>query len=126
MDKWGANTTYLIGIASYPLALIILLCIPETAKRKDVSEPTVDDPAPNGSSAAPEERSKFRQRLEALLEHVQTDLMPLLSRGTIVLGLLAFLINSLARPVFAILIQYMSVRFGWKLGQVGRFSLVFI
>jgi hypothetical protein len=117
MAKYGPNTAYLIGIAGYIMAFIILLCIPETAKLNNPSEHE-RAASTDSSPTAPTDDSKLRQRLEALLDHVRTDLIPILSRGTIMRGLIAVLVNNFARPIFAILIQYMSAQFQWKFERV--------
>lgn len=113
MDRVGANFCYLLGIPAYLLIFVILWFIPETAKLSEASSPNTEELA-----ELSKQTSGMKQRLAGLMEHVKTEFIPILSRGTLVLGMLSLLVSSFARPVFAILMQYMTIRFDWKYSQV--------
>ena len=116
MERFGANLCFLFGILAYLLVFGILWFIPETSKSSQSSGDSL--PSTAESAELLKHGSGISQKLVDLVDHIRTDLLPLLSRGTLVLGMLSLLVNYFALPVFNILMQYMTIRFEWKYSQV--------
>lgn len=61
--------------------------------------------------------SWFQEKYSATKDRVVEEVLPLLRRREILLGVAALVVAVFARPVSEILLQYMSVRFHWKFSK---------
>jgi hypothetical protein len=122
MDRFNAFVPYAATIPLRLASFLFLLIIPETSSKpktgeRSSSENVVADESPN--------TGRLRQKVDQLLSHIRVDVLPLISRAPIILGLIALLVGNFARSVSEFLLQYMTFRFDWRWSQVSREHMQF-
>lgn len=116
MDSWNSYYAYLFGLPLEFLGFLVLAIIPETAKPNKDQE--YSSHSSSSSTAEHNGRSWLKQRYHFLKTHIIVNVMPLLCQRAILQGLVALFVNRFSRSILKTLMQYLSARFGWKLGQV--------
>lgn len=123
MDHFDAYVSYAATIPLRIASFLFLLIIPETlSKLKNIercaseytSTTKIDD------IHEPPKKGPLREKVDRLLSHIRMDIIPLITRGPVVLALLAILVGSFARTVSEFLLQYMTIRFDWRWSQVSK------
>jgi len=125
LDQYGPNHAYLFSLPFQLLGLTILPLLPGhvaiSKGNEGEHDQAIQEIQEGGESISPPLESSMRPRdWSALTTQLAKDIWPILRQATIALGLLALLLNRFSRPLFEFLMQYMSVRFGWTLSQVGN------
>ena len=122
MDKYGALFTYYLTIPTRILAILIMAFIPQTGPKLTTETSSLDESMHGDTDLDAIDKPTFsdmiRRNFNALHAHISNNMIPILSRGVIILGILSLLVNTFARPLFDLLIQYMRVRFSWEYSQV--------
>lgn len=70
-------------------------------------------------------RSTLGQPLLKVVRYLRQDVGGLLSQKALLLGLLAVVGCRLGRPMLELILQYMSVKFGWHFSKVGHFRVAY-
>lgn len=68
-------------------------------------------------------KASYKQPLIKVMHYLREDVGGLLSQKQLLLGLLAVVGCRLGRPMLELILQYMSVRFGWHFSKVSNPSL---
>lgn len=114
MDNVGPYTTFALGIPCLILGLFVIPWIPQSS-----SKPSTDGLPTNASSregsGIPVRGTK---RFKDLYESIQRDFTSILKEKAIIVGIFALAIQKLGRPIVTLLLQYMSIKFDWKLSKV--------
>lgn len=121
MSKYGPYAPYLSGIPLEMLGFIILYLLPasETSAKNDpITFQVIDTTADHGRNTWP------RRIMITSVMHTRTLATYLVNRPGLLVLLLAFMVNKLSRQIEEIMIQYVTVRFGWTLAQVGMIQLL--
>jgi hypothetical protein len=117
METIGPHSTWFLGIVQQIAGLSILLLLPKTSTQPEqVLDHDLDTPLAKSSEM---NLMNISEQFEGLSAHFKDSVLPLL-RPTIIIGLLAMLVNCLVQPIMQLLLQYMSVRFRWPISQVSR------
>jgi MFS family permease len=125
-DRLGASWAYSIWIPTRFLAMLLLIPIPEKVKTELVEPdepPGAATPTSSESSAERCKKSLLRRKFDDMFRHVRMDLLPILGRCVIVVGIVSLVITNFARTMFEIVVQYMRVRFNWEYEDVSAKSL---
>jgi hypothetical protein len=123
MDRFDAYVPYAATIPIRIASFLFLLIIPETSpklKTGEISPPENVSVAEIEVADEPSSMGPLRQKIDRLLSHIQMDVVPLITRGPIILSLIAILVGNFARTVSDLLLQYMTVRFDWRWSQVSE------
>jgi hypothetical protein len=127
MERYGSIFTYFLSIPWNIVALLILFLIPETKPKSNTEPSTLEDLTANESNGQSSEHPtltrKVQRAFDNLYGHIQADVIPLLSRGVIILGIFSLFVSNFVRPIFDLLIQYMVLRFSWKYSQVSDVAI---
>jgi MFS family permease len=102
----GPHLTFLFTLPFALIGLVVLRFIPETLN------PT------NHNPGIEPEPFNIRKKFESINIHLRESILPLLNRPLLFIALMALFVNRLSRPILAMLLQYMSAKFHWKLEQV--------
>lgn len=116
MTTFNAYISYATTIPIRLLSFLFPLVIPET-KAKDASNGSPEQPLSDSDSIEPAKRHHFLRKLDELLSHLRSDVLPLITRTPLLLGMMSLLIEEFARTQGEFLLQYMTIRFGWRYSQ---------
>lgn len=72
----------------------------------------------NDSHHASKTKANYKQPLIKVVQYLREDVGGLLSQRQLLLGLLAVVGCRLGRPMLELILQYMSVKFGWHFSKV--------
>lgn len=129
MNALGPHFAFLTAVPLEALAFVVLGFIPNT-KPPDIvpssdMEGTEGDQSqsPNGQceEAIPcllSLKERALQTLSHISHNIQHGVHTLGSHKSLLVGLLALVVAKMARPMLELILQYMSVRFGWPLAKV--------
>ncbi|KAF5720124.1 major facilitator superfamily transporter [Fusarium mundagurra] len=127
MKSLGPHFAFLTAVPLEALAFVVLSFIPNTRASDSVSsgtEGTEGDPSqlPNGQceERTSDQVSLKRRALQTLLHlshNIRHGVHTLGSHNSLLVGLLALVVAKMARPMLELILQYMSVRFGWPLAK---------
>jgi MFS family permease len=130
MERYGSGYTYFITLPWDLVSFVLIFLLPETSKLKDPDTETVADLEPMDETALLDEdllrepasrlsryHAWMHKRYTFTKDHIFGQVLPLLKRREIFLGIAALVVAVFARPVSEMLLQYMSARFHWKLSK---------
>jgi MFS family permease len=117
LDTIGPHATFLVTIPILFLAFIPIALYPSEARaeaRALMRSPETDD------VTADQRRFKdiLKQRVHNVFRLMRRDVAPFIFQRSIILGISSLAIQKLARPMLQLLLQYMSIKFGWSLSKV--------
>ncbi|KAM7190719.1 Major facilitator superfamily domain containing protein [Naviculisporaceae sp. PSN 640] len=120
MKVLGDWTTIYIGLSILVLATLFASCLPETLKTKNQ-----DDHGPNPF----ENTSKLDLKPEQLISKIQTSLLRFrdflkLLHTNLLLLLTSILLTTFGRDAQTVLLQYVTVKFGWSWGEAGLITSI--
>jgi hypothetical protein len=129
MNALGPHFAFLTAVPLEALAFVVLGFIPNTRASDCVlsndMETTEADQNQSLSGQREETTSdpvSFKERTLKTLSHISHDIQhgvhTLGSHKSLLVGLLALVVAKMARPMLELILQYMSVRFGWPLAKV--------
>nr|RBQ90591.1 hypothetical protein FVER53263_09940 [Fusarium verticillioides] len=128
MNALGPHFAFLTAVPLEALAFVVLGFIPNTRASVSVlsndMETTEADQSQSHSSQCEEATSdpvSFKERALQTLSHISHNIQhgvhTLGSHKSLLVGLLALVVAKMARPMLELILQYMSVRFGWPLAK---------
>ncbi|KAF5599390.1 major facilitator superfamily transporter [Fusarium pseudoanthophilum] len=128
MNALGPHFAFLTAVPLEALAFVVLGFIPNTRASVSVlgndMETTEADQNQSHSSQCEETTSdpvSFKERARQTLSHISHNIQhgvhTLGSHKSLLVGLLALVVAKMARPMLELILQYMSVRFGWPLAK---------
>ncbi|KAF4435233.1 MFS transporter [Fusarium acutatum] len=127
MNALGPHFAFLMAVPLEALAFVVLGFIPNTRASGSVpsgTEGTEGDRSqlPNGQSEETTSdqvslKEKVLQTLSHLSRNIRHGVHTLGSHKSLLVGLLALVVAKMARPMLELILQYMSVRFGWPLAK---------
>ncbi|KAH7182147.1 major facilitator superfamily domain-containing protein [Fusarium sp. MPI-SDFR-AT-0072] len=127
MKALGPHFAFLTAVPLEALAFVVLGFIPntkssesapsdiegtereETQSANDQCEETINDQNPL--------KNKVLQALSHLSHNIRHGVHTLGRHKSLLIGLLALVVAKMARPMLELILQYMSVRFGWPLAK---------
>ena len=118
MDRFDAYVPYAVTIPLRLASFLFLLIIPETSSKPQNGERSFTENVEVANEAS--SIGLLREKVHRLISHVRIDVIPLITRGPIVLSLVAILVGSFARTVSEFLLQYTTLRFDWRWSQVSN------
>lgn len=132
MKTLGPHFAFLTAVPLEALAFVVLGFIPNT-KSSDSAPSDIEGTEGEGSPSANGEceetvnhgdssKSKVLRALSHLSHNIQHGVCTLGSHKSLLVGLLALVVAKMARPMLELILQYMSVRFGWPLAKVRVFQ----
>lgn len=131
MELAGPHFAFLTAIPLEALAWVALGLIRETkssdAGQDDMEEAQslIDNNVGNVEDSRPTSlKSKIRWASSRLSHKLTHSVGALGSQMGLLAGLMALVVAGFARPMLELILQYMSVRYGWSLSKVSRLSVV--
>ncbi|KAF5655016.1 major facilitator superfamily transporter transporter [Fusarium sp. NRRL 25303] len=132
MKALGPHFAFLTAVPLEALAFVVLGFIPNT-KSSDSAPSDIEGTEGEESQSANDEceetvndenssKNKVLQALSHLSHNIQHGVRTLGSHKSLLVGLLALVVAKMARPMLELILQYMSVRFGWPLAKVRVFQ----
>jgi DNA-binding protein Fis len=129
MKALGPHFAFLTAVPLEALAFVVLGFIPNTRSPHNTPDDHVEgtggeeSQTDNGQceETANDQSSSKNKALRAsshLLQNIQHGVRTLGSHKSLLIGLLALVVAKMARPMLELILQYMSVRFGWPLAKV--------
>jgi hypothetical protein len=112
----GPHSTFVLAQPLGMLGLIFLKFMPQSQNIPS-HEATENDVHPEGF------RSVLMKKVRAMKAHMHNDVLPMLSRPLLFLGLLSLFANRLARPILTMFVQYTAAKFHWTIAKVCRWCL---
>lgn len=132
MKALGPHFAFLTAVPLEALAFVVLGFIPNTKSSdsapSDIEGPEREEPQPangEGEESMNDEnlsKNKVLQALSHLSHNIRHGVRTLGSHKSLLVGLLALVVAKMARPMLELILQYMSVRFGWPLAKVRVFQ----
>ncbi|KAF5565131.1 major facilitator superfamily transporter [Fusarium napiforme] len=128
MNALGPHFAFLTAVPLEALAFVVLGFIPSTRASDSVPsndmETTEADQSlsPNGQGEEPpsdqdSSKNKVLQALSHLSQSIRYGVHTLGGHKRLLVGLLSLVVAKMARPMLELILQYMSVRFGWPLAK---------
>jgi MFS family permease len=119
MENLGSKSTYFTTLPWDLLSFVLIFLLPETLKIKEEEAP---EPLNSHIPQRPSNRlsrysSWMQEKYSTTKDHVRKQVLPLLARREILLGVAALVVAVFSRPVSEMMIQYTSARFQWKLSK---------
>jgi hypothetical protein len=112
MRTIGSHFTFLLGTVLASSCFLPLYFVRDAPPKPAVvaeSEDERDGPAPpNG----------VRENIVKVIRFIRDDIRPLLVQSSVLVGLVCLALYRVGRPLLELVLQYMSVRFGWALSTV--------
>lgn len=121
MKVLGPYFAFLVAVPLEALAFVVLGFIPNTRSPHNTTNYNTDGEEAEESQVADDQRQESRDpRFSAshLLQNIQRGVSTLGMQKGLWVGLLALVVAKMARPMLELILQYMSVRFGWPLSRV--------
>lgn len=132
MMALGPHFAYLTAVPLEALAFVVLGFIPNTKSSDSASsdiESTEGEESPPANGEGEESmndenssKNKVLQALSHLSHNIRLGVRTLGSHKSLLVSLLALIVAKMARPMLELILQYMSVRFGWPLAKVRVFQ----
>lgn len=128
MQALGSHFAFLMAVPLEALAFVVLGFIPNTRAPHNSPEGNAEGDEEEENQAAQEElresrsgQPSWKQRalrgLSHLSHNIQHGVRTLGMQPGLLIGLVALVVAKMARPMLELILQYMSVRFGWPLGK---------
>ncbi|KAF5539460.1 major facilitator superfamily transporter [Fusarium mexicanum] len=127
MKALGPHFAFLTAVPLEALAFVVLGFIPNTKSSDSAPsdiEVTEGEEAPSANDVCEEtmndenpSKNKVLQALKHLSHDIRHGGRTLGSHKSLLVGLLALVVAKMARPMLELILQYMSVRFGWPLAK---------
>ena len=119
MDTIGSYATFITGFPFLSLGLLPLAFMTEGKPKLDS-----DDQCHGQQACSSESRTGCLSTEEAnhtftgIFKSTQQNFSSVWKDNALLLGIFSLAVQKLARPMLDLLLQYMSKRYGWKLGKV--------
>ncbi|WZH49536.1 major facilitator superfamily domain-containing protein [Fusarium acuminatum] len=120
MKVLGPYFAFLVAVPLEALAFVVLGFIPNTRSTHNTPNDNIDGEEAEESQVAHDQRQESRDsRFSAshLLQNIRRGVTTLGMQKGLWIGLLALVVAKMARPMLELILQYMSVRFGWPLSK---------
>ncbi|KAF4337200.1 major facilitator superfamily transporter [Fusarium beomiforme] len=120
MKVLGPHFAFLVAVPLEALAFVVLGFIPNTSSSSSSPDEYEEGREEQENEAAIDRISCTKRAFLAvshLTENVQSGVLTLGTQKSLLTGLLALVVAKMARPMLELILQYMSVRFGWPLGK---------
>jgi hypothetical protein len=121
MKVLGPYFAFLVAVPLEALAFVVLGFIPNTRSTHNTPNDNIDGEEAEESQVAHDQRQESRDsRFSAshLLQNIRRGVTTLGMQKGLWIGLLTLVVAKMARPMLELILQYMSVRFGWPLSKV--------
>lgn len=125
LNTCGSHFAFLAAV-SFELAALLALGLIKEPPREDRQESaqSAGEHGDDNDSQALESKLAFKQPFIKVMQYLRQDVGGLLSQKALMLGLLAVVGCRLGRPMLELILQYMSVKFGWHFSKVGHHCAV--
>ncbi|KAF4452139.1 hypothetical protein F53441_4977 [Fusarium austroafricanum] len=121
MKALGPHFAFLVAIPLEALAFVVLGFIPNTRSPHNTSNDNVDGEEEEEESQAAhnqgQESCNSQFSVSHMLQNTRRGFSTLGMQRGLWIGLLALVVAKMARPMLELILQYMSVRFGWPLSK---------
>ncbi|EWZ89455.1 hypothetical protein FOWG_09155 [Fusarium oxysporum f. sp. lycopersici MN25] len=123
MKALGPHFAFLTAVPLEALAFVVLGFIPNTRSSDNVPSDVEGTEGDENQSANDEttnqnsSKVKILRTLSHLSDNIRHGVHTLGSHKSLLVGLLALVVAKMARPMLELILQYMSVRFGWPLAK---------
>lgn len=120
LNTWGPHFAFLAAVPLEIAAFFALGLIKEPRLEHNYERVSASDDRADGDDDdnAMESKSNFRQPWVRIMDYLRQDIGGLLSQKDLLLGLIAVVGCRLGRPMIELILQYMSVKFGWHFSKV--------
>ena len=120
MEKYNPYVPFFVGLPLEMAGFLILHWIPEKKSKKTVLN---EEPASNQLLEPLDRASSLKGLSSWFQSYITKFVKSVFQYPALLVAFLAFMVNKLSRQIQELLVQYLSLRFGWTMAQVSSGNL---
>jgi len=117
LEKLGPSQAFFWTLPPRLFSLVLLYLVPETKNIAVESSSASNLDAMDLTTAQRSFKSRVDEGIRHFIHHFKQDIVPLISRKPVLLGMISLVVNTFTVPVTGIIVQYLSVKFMWKFAK---------